>query len=562
MKRKFAAIPLLVLAGGALVLAGCDDKPTISVPSSTEPTSSSTSEGPAIVDPDPSTPWMDEIEEGTYRLGLYQSTLEKYLWLTGDMDGFYLASTEDYSEAADVVVAASGDGWTISPTSGEGKGKYIGGEHATGSDGKEHDNILFQADPFVWKWNSEVGYFYATVGENDLYIGNYQSYTTFSLSNVKYATSEGNNHARLFLEEVKVEVEPDPIATYVETPVSGKTYAIGMYNPLMTRQYYLLGEMSGHYGASTGDIEEADGILITEGEHGWTLQMTSGEENGKYIAVVISGTFTNFAFQENPFYWEWNEEHKTFLGSPAGSEALYFMGTTGEYNTFNVVANEKLMDETASIAHLYEGGKTETPEEPEEPVVLEGETHLALSFDSAFGNTDGETGGLTNSYLKPWSTDVTDEGGAIASYNMSGWGLAKQKDYLRLGGKAVHADATGDEAGYGYFQIDTATTSAIAGINIDVKNTHSTFTALHVLVDDAAFPAVPADDAGTTSLPEGLVDHVEVTSLPAGSTIAIVPSEGVTWAAGSYFRIYVEKADGSNNGGVDFTELRLVEAAA
>ena len=559
MKRKFAAIPLLVLAGGALVLAGCDDKPTISVPSSTEPTSSSTSEGPAIVDPDPSTPWMDEIEEGTYRLGLYQSTLEKYLWLTGDMDGFYLASTEDYSEAADVVVAASGDGWTISPTSGEGKGKYIGGEHATGSDGKEHDNILFQADPFVWKWNSEVGYFYATVGENDLYIGNYQSYTTFSLSKVQYATSEGNNHARLFLEEAKVEVEPDPIATYVETPVSGTTYAIGMYNPLMTRQYYLLGEMSSHYGASTRDIEEADGVLLTEGEYGWTLQMTSGKENGKYIAVVIDGKFTNFAFQENPFYWEWDEEHKTFLGSPAGSESLYFIGTNGEFNTFNVIGSENLTKETAAIGHLYEGGKTETPDEPEEPVVLEGETHLALSHESTFGSKT-----FTTDYKNPWATDVTDDSGAIASYNMSGFGFANQSGngYLRLGGKDAHVDATGDEAGYGYFQIDTPTTSAIAGINIDVKSTHATFVALHVLVDDAAFPAVPADAAGTTSLPEGLVDHVEVTSLPAGSTIAIVPSEGVTWAAGSYFRIYVEKADGSNNGGVDFTELRLVEAAA
>ena len=554
MKRKFAAIPLLVLAGGALVLAGCDDKPTISVPSSTEPTSSSTSEGPAIVDPDPSTPYMDAPVDGAaLKLGLYQQTKETYLWYTGEMDGYYFASSEKWADAVDVVSSKADGGWTL----------QVGSQYIAAEVSGTHNNIVLSSSEFVWEWHEDKDYFSGMCGDKEVYIGNYSNYDTFSLSTIDHLDGEDTNLARLFLSEPAAEpIIPDEVATYVDTPVSGTTYAVGMYNPTMTRQWYLLAKMSGHYGASTREIEEADGVLVTEGEHGWTLQMTSGEENGKYIAVVISGTFTNFAFQENPFYWEWNEEHKTFLGSPAGSEALYFMGTTGEYNTFNVVANEKLMDETASIAHLYEGGKTETPEEPEEPVVLEGETHLALSFDSAFGNTDGETGGLTNSYLKPWSTDVTDEGGAIASYNMSGWGLAKQKDYLRLGGKAVHADATGDEAGYGYFQIDTATTSAIAGINLDVKNTHSTFTALHVLVDDAAFPAVPADDAGTTSLPEGLVDHVEVTSLPAGSTIAIVPSEGVAWAAGSYFRIYVEKADGSNNGGVDFTELRLVEAAA
>ena len=139
-------------------------------------------------------PVAEDPEDGfTGKFGLYQSTLGKYLYMTGVIDNHYPTTVDDYDEGADVEVKASGNKWTIQVTSGESANKYLAAE-ASG----KYNNLVFTDTAYEWSWDAENKYFYTNLGSDDLYIGNYKDFDTLSLSKTSYASEKGNNKAVLF----------------------------------------------------------------------------------------------------------------------------------------------------------------------------------------------------------------------------------------------------------------------------------------------------------------------------------------------------------------------------
>ena len=571
MSRKGTLLPLILLAGGALVLAGCDQT-GIDTNSSTGPNSTTSSSKPSVVDPDPSTPWMDEIVSGaSYKLGLEQKTLQKWLWLSGEMSGYYLGTTETYDDAVDVVATASGEGYTLQVGS-----RYVAGVRGLGDDNKVHNNIEYSSDPFVWSWNTEKDYFYATLeyttadGKEDnteVFLGNSGNYNTISLADVKYLDS--NNIARLFITEPEaIEIVPDPVDEPAATITSGTRYHLGLYNDDTKHQVYFTGEMAGHYGGTSRDIADAASVIVTSSGEGYTFQITGGKNHEKYLGIVPSGEYIDFDIIDNPYVWNYNTEKGYFYGvvSEGTNEVNYYLGSSQSYDTISVSKAENLDKyDNCWLLKLYDAVTDPQPiPEPSEPdPIPTGDANIVLDANSE--NIDG----WGNGYSLLHSVSITGCDAAVTDVNITAYGAAKQDGYFRVGGKNLHTEL-GDDS-YGYFQLETPTTAAVKGIVLDLridnddstKNFafHKTFASFHAQVDDEAFPTIA--EGGTTTLPESPIDSVEIVAADVSTDIlqlAITPTEGESWAAGSYFRFWVDKTDNSNNGGIDFVKMSFIEA--
>lgn len=169
-------------------------------------------------------PIPTDPEDGkTYKFGLEQITLGKTLFMNGAMDGYYLATTEDYDAAADVTADLVNGKWTLKVTSDEeiSNGKYIAAK-ISGT----HNNIIFSETPFGWTWNAEDKYFSAELNaETEVYIGTFEDHDTLSVSTMDHIDGEDTCLATLYTYNdgagtTDPEPEPEPEPTPVPAPVT------------------------------------------------------------------------------------------------------------------------------------------------------------------------------------------------------------------------------------------------------------------------------------------------------------------------------------------------------
>lgn len=159
--------------------------------------------GPAVEPEKPLTPVIDAdnpsfadvaigkvVEEG--KLGLWQQKREEALYFTGEMNGYYLASTTDFKAAAEITVTkVSETELTLEITSGTNAGKFIGAA-ISGT----HNNVLIQEDAFNWTYNVANNAYTAKLSDEvEVVLGNYSNYDTFSLSTIDHIDDEDYNVA-------------------------------------------------------------------------------------------------------------------------------------------------------------------------------------------------------------------------------------------------------------------------------------------------------------------------------------------------------------------------------
>ena len=127
-----------------------------------------------------------------YKMVLTQGTLNKDLYLTGAMDGYYYGTTEDVSKAALVyLVETTGGYYMLAKVNGTAKYMNV---KASGS----YTNCYLETSPVsVWKYNSTYNTFVTTVSGTEYYLGCYNSYATYSPSKSSYLTSSTNYPAKL-----------------------------------------------------------------------------------------------------------------------------------------------------------------------------------------------------------------------------------------------------------------------------------------------------------------------------------------------------------------------------
>lgn len=120
-----------------------------------------------------------------YYLMVEQGNLGTNLFFTGAMNGYYYATTEDYTTAVKVKVLEATGGYYLQV--GE---NYIGIE-VSGT----YTNVkLHTAATTVFVWNTEYKTFTTNIDGTDYYIGSYKTFATFSASKLSYISTSFPSH--------------------------------------------------------------------------------------------------------------------------------------------------------------------------------------------------------------------------------------------------------------------------------------------------------------------------------------------------------------------------------
>ena len=119
-----------------------------------------------------------------YKFALDQNdaSLMKTLYFTGNMAGYYLETTDDVNQAANVYLEEAEGGYKMYVLSGGAK-TYI--EIYDRGEGKAGVQMVAEATT-IYTWNSDLNILVTTIGENSFYLGCYATYTTMSASNTSY----------------------------------------------------------------------------------------------------------------------------------------------------------------------------------------------------------------------------------------------------------------------------------------------------------------------------------------------------------------------------------------
>lgn len=269
------------------------------------------------------------VDGGSYKFGVTQTNLGKTLLLTGEMKGYYGATTETYADAATFVVASTTDGYTLK--TGE---KYLG---ITVSG--DHVNFTYVTEPFVWKYNETYNTFTAYVESKaaDYFIGTSKTFDTLSPNALADIETSFAGHLYDYVLDIS------PLGT---APADGSSYVIGLNQEKLGTNIYMTGEMSGNYGASTTDASVAPKFTVNVVGDGYTLKI-----GDKYLGISESGTYANVSFSDTQFVWTYNAEYDTFTAYVENQGSECYIGT---YNTFNTFSVSKISYAATSYPmHLY-----------------------------------------------------------------------------------------------------------------------------------------------------------------------------------------------------------------
>lgn len=144
-----------------------------------------------------------------YKFGLAQKTLNKYLWFSGEMDGNFLGTTENFAEAVDVIPVAVEGGWHISFVK-DNETKYIEiYEYQAGSLAVH----IADTPSTVHTWDATAKTFFAALADKTRFFGTYNSFDTISSSDTFRIT--GSNASAADVSQF--------IAHLYTTPVTGVT---------------------------------------------------------------------------------------------------------------------------------------------------------------------------------------------------------------------------------------------------------------------------------------------------------------------------------------------------
>ena len=333
---------------------------------------------------------VTEIKENVaYKLGfahLNEAVLGKEYFLTGDMNGFYGATVEDHTAAADIYFIAVEGGYQIKLVKADGSIVYVNAV-ASGT----HTNIQFaDSATSVWTLNTELNTLITTVDGTEFLLGTRsdKTYNTIGPVAMKYAsttcivhvyggsvvTPEPPVHEHKFVEgkcecgEVDPNYQPpvvEPtfgVVTEIKENVAYKLGFAHLNEAVLGKEYFLTGDMNGFYGATVEDHTAAADIYFIAVEGGYQIKLVKADGSIVYVNAVASGTHTNIQFADSATsVWTLNTELNTLITTVDGTEFLLGTRSDKTYNTIGPVAMKYAS--TTCIVHVY-GGSVVTPEPP------------------------------------------------------------------------------------------------------------------------------------------------------------------------------------------------------
>ena len=229
-----------------------------------------------------------------YKFFIHQKNTNKYLYLTGKMDGYYYEATVDPAEAVDVYLEQVSGGYRAYFMDGSTKTYLEMTKSGT------HNNVIFTTSPSkTLKWNDEINSITCDIEGEDFMWGTYKNYYTFSASPVSYVTGEnadeldvGNFVARF---GVLQEQEKESPAEQAFAQLKADYYTDASVTN--TPENY---ERKNLYSFDDTDVkvvwtENSDAVTIVDNGNGTvTVKVTRGEEDVPYTltATITDGQET------------------------------------------------------------------------------------------------------------------------------------------------------------------------------------------------------------------------------------------------------------------------------
>ena len=314
-----------------------------------------------------------------YKFAVVQNNLGQTLYFTGEMSGYYLATSANPFDAVDVMVEDVTGGQRLYFMKGEVK-TYID-IVPRGADQPGKVNVVLTEEPTcVYTWDAERKTFITTVEGNNWYLGCYSTYNTMSASATSYIENlEVIGDTQFPAGLCTVNIVPSQVAA----PAVDTAYKFAVMQNNLGQTLYFTGEMSGFYLATSANPAQGVNVYVENAEGGVRLYFMKGEVK-TYIDIVPRGADqpgkVNVVLTEEPTcVYTWDAERKTFITTVEGNN--WYLGCYSTYNTMSASAtsyieNLEVIGDTQFPAgpYIVEGFmemqpefKEETPVEPTEP---------------------------------------------------------------------------------------------------------------------------------------------------------------------------------------------------
>ncbi len=280
--------------------------------------------------------------EKPYKYFLYQAKLEKALYFAGTVNSSgYLESTGDLNAAVDVYVedaSSVAEGAVRLYFMLEGEKQYI--EIYKNSSNKIRHRIV--AEPTMYYTYDDTAKTYvATIDSKVYYTGTYNSFDTFSASEIKYIT--GNNAGNVGVSQfvagfgTVVVKEVTPVA--VPNPAMNKPYKYALAQVKLEKVLYFAGTVnSSGYLETTDDMAEAVDVILEDASsvaEGAVRMYFMLEGEKQYIEIYknSSNKIRHRIVAEPTMYYTYDETAKVYVATI--DSKVYYTGTYNSFDTFS-----------------------------------------------------------------------------------------------------------------------------------------------------------------------------------------------------------------------------------
>ncbi len=287
----------------------------------------------------------------SYKFHVAQNSVGKNLYFTGEMSGYYLATTEDPFSAVDVMVEEVSGGYHIYFEK-DGAKTYIDIVERDGEENKGKVNVKLVAEPTcVFTWNETFKTFITNVAGGDWYLGCYNTYETISASSTSYIKEDNVDVSQFPARLATVNITPS-VQNEPKTDVDYK-FAVAQNN--VGKNLYFTGEMSGYYLATTVNPGAAVNIRLEAVEGGYHIYF---EKDGAktYIDIVErdgeenKGKVNVKLVAEPTCVFTWNETFKTFITNVAGGD--WYLGCYNTYETISASATSYIKEDNVDVSQF------------------------------------------------------------------------------------------------------------------------------------------------------------------------------------------------------------------
>ena len=328
------------------------------------------------------------IEVGVpYLLYMAQGNTGNDLFFSGEMSGYYGATTTDKTLAVKVTFEQATDGYYLAFTDSSSAKKYINVVQS----GTYINFKIEDAASSVWTWNAEYNTPVTVLGDKTYYIGTYKTYETISPSTIDKAATSFPIHL-------------SPVTSVVTTPETGVLYDFVM---MREEPVYFTGEMSGYYGKTTAKVSESLPISLEAVTGGYNITYNTSDSQKKYINAVVSGTYINFKLEDAATsVWTWDETKNTLV--TVANDTTMYVGLDSTHDTIGIYKADKVAFPLQLKIHysniLVDGGNTtpetpETPSTPDTPALPEGAVSANVAYNAPSASTNVAWGSDVTSYF-------------------------------------------------------------------------------------------------------------------------------------------------------------------